>query len=140
MKVLVASLHRFILAIVIRLRSVEVHGHCYVSDWQSFSLIKLFELLWIFISIFLSLLSSNRRQGTELCFITPWRFSDIIDSPTLIHPLLLRGLSTLRINKPDFEILTTGFHLPKIFIVSQHDVAIFFGWRHTFCDRIFFLR
>lgn len=135
------SLHRFILAVIIHwmLRSIEVHGHCYVSNWQSFSLVKLFELLWIFISIFLSLLS-DRRQGTELCFITPWRFSDIIDSPALIQFLLLKIFSTFRINKPDFEILTAGFHPLKIFIVSQHDVSIFFAWRHTFLKWIIFLQ
>lgn len=145
-KVLVASLHRIVLILALfiwMVRSIEVHGHCSISNWQSFSLIKLFELLWVFILIFLSLLSDG-RQGAELSFITSRRFSDIINSTGPILFLLLKiftGLgtkSTIWINESDFKIMSSRFQFLKIFIVPEHILSVFFArCQIIFLDTLF---
>lgn len=112
MKILMASLHRIVLILTLIINwiwnrqssPIEVHRHCSISNWQSFTLVKLFELLWVLILIFLSLLSDG-RQGAELCFVTSGRFSIVIDSASPIFNLLLLKIFSVWVNEADFGFM-----------------------------------
>ena len=101
--------------------SVEVHGHCRVSNWQSFTLVKFLKLLWIFILIFLSLLG-DWRQGTELCLVVLWRLPDVVDGSKF---LLFKVFTALRIDKANLKIGSILFQSLKTFVVSDHILSIF---------------